>query len=53
MHLKPTAGCKISTLIFGNTFDLSPKWQRTLPCFSNFSWDMYTVPPNPNIKVDI
>jgi hypothetical protein len=78
MHLKPTAGCRISTLIFGfwgdpihipwniterclrciipprhlsqlkppgNTFDLNPKWQRTLPSFCNVSWDMYRVPP--------
>jgi hypothetical protein len=39
----------------GNTFDLSPKRQRTLPSFGNFSWDMYWVTPNPNpnIKVDI
>jgi hypothetical protein len=36
-----------------NAFDLNPKWQRTLPSFGNFSWDMYRVPPNPNIKVDI
>jgi hypothetical protein len=44
MHLKPTAG---------NTFDINPKWQRTLPSFGNFAWDMYMIPPNPNIKVDI
>jgi hypothetical protein len=36
-----------------NTFDLNPKWERTLPSFGNFSWDIYRVPPNPNIKVDI
>jgi hypothetical protein len=35
-----------------NTFDYNPKWERTLPSFGNFSWDIYT-PPNPNIKVDI
>jgi hypothetical protein len=64
MHLKPTAGCQISTLIFGfggtlyisletlklvkgqgNTFNLNPKWQRTLPSFGNFSWNMHRVPP--------
>jgi hypothetical protein len=37
----------------GNTFDISPEWQRTLPSFVNFSWNMHRVPPNPNIKVDI
>jgi hypothetical protein len=36
----------------GNTFELCPKWDRTLPSFSNFSWDIHS-PPNPNIKVDI
>jgi hypothetical protein len=56
MHLKPTAGCQLSTFIFGfggilcivkgpgNTSDINPKWQRTFPFFSNFSWDMYRVP---------
>jgi hypothetical protein len=37
----------------GNTFDLSSKWARTLPSLIYFSWDMYRVHPNPNIKVDI
>jgi hypothetical protein len=93
LHLKPTAGCQISTLIFGirgrainiptifqgifigsptkskyqrwyltpccglevhnpthaiksvkgprNTFDLNPKWSRTLPSLIYFSWDIY------------
>jgi hypothetical protein len=37
----------------GNTFDLNPKWERTLPTFGNFSYDINSVPPlNPNIKVD-
>jgi hypothetical protein len=47
MHLKPTAGCQISILIFekkslksvkdpGNTFNISPKWARTLPSLINF-----------------
>jgi hypothetical protein len=27
-----------------NTFDLNPKWERTLPSFVNFSWDMYREP---------
>jgi hypothetical protein len=77
MHLKPTSGCQISTLIFGfgetlyisheklpkdskvlvkglgNTFNQNPKWQRTVPSFGNFSWNMQRVPPTPNIKVDI
>jgi hypothetical protein len=89
MHLKPTAGCQISTLIFekklwrrgsllisndkyikdgkvlchlgalksvkgpGNTFDLNPKWQRTLPSFCNFHGICMGSPPNSNIKVDI
>jgi hypothetical protein len=61
MHLKPTAGCQISTLIFrfrgtlptqalktvkdpDNTFDLNPKWERTLPTFGNFSYDINRVP---------
>jgi hypothetical protein len=37
----------------GNTFELSPKWERTLPSFGNFSWDIHSPSPNPNIKVDI
>jgi len=38
----------------GNTFDLNPKWERTLPSFGNFSWDIYRVPPKKsNIKVDM
>jgi hypothetical protein len=38
----------------GNTFDLKPKWQRTLQFFGNCLWDVYRVPPPyPNIKVDI
>jgi len=28
----------------GNTFDLSPKWERNLPSFSNYSWDIYSLP---------
>jgi hypothetical protein len=28
----------------GNTFDLNPKWERTLPSFGNFSWNIYRVP---------
>jgi hypothetical protein len=28
----------------GNTFDINPKWERTLPPFGNFSWDIYRPP---------
>jgi hypothetical protein len=35
----------------GNIFDINVRWQRILPSFGNFSWDMHRVPPNPNIKV--
>jgi hypothetical protein len=41
MHLKPTAGCQISTLIFQKI------------CGGGSLLDMHRVPPNPNIKVDI
>jgi hypothetical protein len=51
MHLKPTAGFKISTLMFenalksvkhlGNTVNLIPKWARTLLSLIYFSWDIY------------
>jgi hypothetical protein len=38
------------------TFDLKTQ-MKTLPFFDNFSWNIYTTPPqpkeNPNIKVDI
>jgi hypothetical protein len=27
-----------------NTFDLNPKWERTLPSVGNCSWDIYRVP---------
>jgi hypothetical protein len=27
----------------GNTFDLNPKWERTLPSLGNFAWDIYRV----------
>jgi hypothetical protein len=41
----------------GNTFDLNPKWSRTLPPLIYFSWDIYRDPPfhkkKSNIKVDI
>jgi hypothetical protein len=28
----------------GNTFDLTPKWSRTLPSLIYFSWDIYRDP---------
>jgi hypothetical protein len=34
----------------GNTFDISPKWERTLSSFDNFSWDIYRVPSQKNSK---
>jgi hypothetical protein len=42
----------------GNTFDLNPRWARTLPSLIYFSWDIYRDPlstkkQNSNIKVDI
>ena len=30
----------------GNTFDLNPKWSRTLPSLIYFSWDIYRDPPS-------
>jgi hypothetical protein len=41
----------------GNTFDLNPKWSRTLPSLIYFSWNIHRDPPSikkkSNIKVDI
>jgi hypothetical protein len=34
----------------GNIFDINPKWQRTLPFFGNFSWDIYRVAPEIQIS---
>ena len=34
----------------GNTFDLNPKWERTLPSFGNFLWDTYSPPPKKQSK---
>jgi hypothetical protein len=60
MHLKSTAGCQISTLIYekepGNTFNLSPKWARTLPSLTYFYGIFIETPFHnvfSNIKVDI
>jgi hypothetical protein len=33
-----------------NTFDLNPKWERTLPFFGNFLWDIYSPPPKKKSK---
>jgi hypothetical protein len=35
----------------GYAFDLIPMWGRTMPSFDIFSWVIYRVPPNPNVKV--
>jgi hypothetical protein len=40
----------------GNTFDLNPKWARTLPFLIYFQWDILKTPFHnffSNIKVDI
>ena len=41
----------------GNTFDINPKWTRTLPFLIYFSWDIYREPPPhfvfSNIRFDI
>jgi hypothetical protein len=29
----------------GITFELNPRWERTLPFFGNFAWDIHRVPP--------
>jgi hypothetical protein len=41
---KPTQALK-SVKDPGNTFDLNPKWSRTLPSLIYFSWDIYRDPP--------
>jgi hypothetical protein len=40
---KPTQALK-SVKGAGNTFDLNPKWSRTLPSLIYFSWDIYRNP---------
>jgi hypothetical protein len=32
----------------GNTFDINPKWERTLPSVDNFPWDIYSPPSQKN-----
>jgi hypothetical protein len=41
---KPTQALK-SVKGPGNTFDLNPKWARTLPYLIYFSWDIHREPP--------
>jgi hypothetical protein len=35
----------------GNTFDINPKWERTLPSFGNFSWDIYRAPTKTKFQI--
>jgi hypothetical protein len=53
---KPTQALKL-VKDPGNTFDLNPKWSRTLPSLIYFSRDIYRDPHSikrkSNIKVDI
>jgi hypothetical protein len=44
---KPTQALK-SVKGLGNTFDLNPKWARTLPSLAYFSWDIYRDTPTQN-----
>jgi hypothetical protein len=41
---KPTQALK-SVKSPGNTFDINPKWSRTLPFLIYFSWDIYRDTP--------
>jgi hypothetical protein len=52
MHLKPTAGCQISIVIF----EKKMRWVRTLSFLIYFSWDIYRDTLHnlfSKIKVDI
>jgi hypothetical protein len=53
---KPTQALK-TVKGLGITFDINPKWSRTVPSLIYFSWDIYREPPQQflfsNIKVDI
>jgi hypothetical protein len=42
---KPTQALK-SVKDPGNTFDVNPKWSRTLPSLIYFSWDIYRDTPS-------
>jgi hypothetical protein len=35
----------------GITFELNPRWERTLPSFGNFAWDIHRVPPNLRCRI--
>jgi hypothetical protein len=37
----------------GNTFDLNPKWARTLPSLIYFAWVIYRVPPKSKYQSSI
>ena len=37
----------------GNTFDINPKWERTLPSVDNFRWDIYSPPPKKKNTFDL
>jgi hypothetical protein len=41
---KPTQALK-SVKNPGNTFDINPKWARTLPSLIYFAWHIYRDPP--------
>jgi hypothetical protein len=47
---KPTHAIK-SVKGPGNTFDLSPKWARTLPSLIYFSWDTHSRVSNINFDI--
>jgi hypothetical protein len=46
---KPTQTLK-SFKDLANTFDLNPKWARTLPSLIYFSWDIYRDLPSKKKK---
>jgi hypothetical protein len=55
MHLKPTAGCQISTLIFGFggiLYIFHEKLPKDGKVLSHPGF-MHRIPPNPNIKAVI
>jgi hypothetical protein len=48
---KPTQALQLDNGA-GNTFDLNPKWARTLPSLIYFSWDIYRdLPPQSKIQI--
>ena len=46
---KPTQVLK-AVIGLGKTFNLNPKWERTLPSVGNFSWNIFKVPPQNKSK---